>query len=32
MFALIMATYLLMSLTISLVMNTWHWRLTREVS
>ena len=32
MFALIMATYLLMSLAISLVMNTWHWRLTREGS
>ncbi len=30
MFAIIMATYLLMSLTISLVMNTLHWRLTRE--
>ena len=30
MFALIMATYLMMSLAISLVMNTWHWRLTRE--
>ncbi len=30
MFAIIMATYLLMSLAISLVMNTLHWRLTRE--
>ena len=30
MFAIIMATYLLMSLTISLVMNTLHWRLTLE--
>lgn len=30
MFAIVMATYLLMSLTISLVMNTLHWRLTLE--
>ena len=30
MFAIIMATYLLMSLIISLVMNTLHWRLTLE--
>ena len=30
MFAIVMATYLLMSLAISLVMNTFHWRLTRE--
>ena len=30
MFVIIMATYLLMSLAISLVMNTLHWRLTLE--
>lgn len=30
MFAIIMANYLFMSLTISLVMNTLHWRLTLE--
>ena len=30
MFTIVMATYLLMSLVISLVMNTLHWRLTRE--
>ncbi len=30
MFVIIMATYLLMSLAISMVMNTLHWRLTLE--